>query len=235
MQWTGQQTADGTGHVARKRAERIRRVEEAAARIFAERGYDRANFDDIASHLGLRGPSLYHYFASKEEMFLACIEHSAAEVMRRLEEIARRAEPPGVRLRRMFAEQVLIEIRDYPAFAPLFFRVYVPVPRLRARLAEIKRAHGDIIRAVAAECAAENGQGKEATRVPLMAAFGALAYIQEWYSPDGPLHAEALADRLAGTLVAPFLPGQGSGLPARAAVDGAQDLVTAVHKNLFIS
>jgi AcrR family transcriptional regulator len=211
MEGSGQQNAGGDGHITRKRAERIRRVEEAAARIFAERGYDRANFDDIARNLGLRGPSLYHYFASKEEMFLACVEHSAAEVMRRLEAIAGRDEPPGVRLRRMFAEQVLIEIRDYPAFAPLFFRVYVPVPRLAARVAEIKRAHGDIIRGVAAECAAAAGRDKEAARVALMAAFGALAYIQEWYSADGPLSAEMLADQLAGTLVAPFLGGTSPG------------------------
>ncbi|HEY3956942.1 MAG TPA: TetR/AcrR family transcriptional regulator [Streptosporangiaceae bacterium] len=211
MEGSGQQNAGSDGHIARKRAERIRRVEEAAARMFAERGYDRANFDDIARNLGLRGPSLYHYFASKEEMFLACVEHSAAEVMRRLEAIAGRDEPPGVRLRRMFAEQVLIEIRDYPAFAPLFFRVYVPVPRLAARVAEIKRAHGDIIRGVAAQCAAAAGRDKEAARVALMAAFGALAYIQEWYSADGSLSAEMLADQLAGTLVAPFLAGTSPG------------------------
>jgi TetR/AcrR family transcriptional regulator, cholesterol catabolism regulator len=197
----------GSGHVARKRAERIRRIEEAAARIFAERGYDRANFDDIASSLGLRGPSLYHYFGSKEELFLACVEYSAAEVMQRLEAIARQAEPAGVRLRRMFAEQVLIEVRDYPAFAPLFLKVYVPVPEIQARLTEIKRAHGDIIRRVARECAAEAGLDRASTQVALMAAFGALAYVQEWYSPGGPLSAEDLADRLAATLVAPFVRG----------------------------
>jgi TetR/AcrR family transcriptional regulator, cholesterol catabolism regulator len=211
MEGSEEQNAGATGHVASKRAERIRRVEETAALIFAERGYDRANFDDIAKNLGLRGPSLYHYFASKEEMFLACVEHSAAEVMRRLVAIAGRAEPPGVRLRRMFAEQVLIEIRDYPAFAPLFFKVYVPVPRLQARLAEIKREHGDVIREVAAECSAESGQDKESARVALMAAFGALAYIQEWYSADGPMSAEILADQLSATLVAPFLPGPSLG------------------------
>ncbi|HEX3388032.1 MAG TPA: TetR/AcrR family transcriptional regulator [Streptosporangiaceae bacterium] len=222
MEGSGEQNAGGSGHVTRKRAERIRRVEEAAARFFAERGYDRTNFDDIARDLGLRGPSLYHYFASKEEMFLACVEHSSGEVMRRLEEIARLPGPPGARLHRMFAEQVLIEIRDYPAFAPLFFKVYVPVPRLQSRVAEIKRAHGDIIREVAAECAAETGQDKEATRVALMAAFGALAYIQEWYSPDGPLTAEDLADQLAATLVAPFLDGPGAGLPAGPALQGAR-------------
>jgi AcrR family transcriptional regulator len=197
----------GSGHVARKRAERIRRIEEAAARIFAERGYDRANFDDIASSLGLRGPSLYHYFGSKEELFLACVEYSAAEVMARLAAIARQAEPPGVRLRRMFAEQVLIEVRDYPAFAPLFLKVYVPVPEIAARLTEIKRAHGDIIRRVARECAAETGLDRDSMQVALMSAFGALAYVQEWYSPGGSLSAEDLADRLGATLVAPFVGG----------------------------
>jgi TetR/AcrR family transcriptional regulator, cholesterol catabolism regulator len=89
--------------------------------------------------------------------------------------------------------------------------VYVPVPRLAARVAEIKRAHGDIIRGVAVECAAAAGRDKEAARVALMAAFGALAYIQEWYSADGPMSAEHLADQLAGTLVAPFLPSPSPG------------------------
>ena len=195
-----------SAHVARKRAARIRRAEEEAARVFAERGYEGAGFEEIAGRLGLRGPSLYHYFPSKEEMFLACVEHSAAEVMRRLEAIAGRDEPPAVRLRRMFAEQVLIETRDYPAFVPLFLKMYVPVPRIQARLAELKRSHGDIIRRVAAQCAAEAGLDRGQARVALMAAFGALAYIPEWYSPAGPMSPEELARSLSATLVAPFLP-----------------------------
>jgi TetR/AcrR family transcriptional regulator, cholesterol catabolism regulator len=204
-------SATESSHVARKRAERIRRAEEAAARVFAERGYDGANFDDIARELGLRGPSLYHYFPSKEEMFLQCVEHSAAEVMQRLTAIEAQAEPPAVRLRRMFAEQVLIQIRDYPAFAPLFLKMYIPVPRIQARLAELKRAHGDVMRRVARECAGPAGLRPDGVRIALMAAFGALAYVQEWYSPDGPQSAEELAGALAATLVAPFLPQPGPG------------------------
>jgi TetR/AcrR family transcriptional regulator, cholesterol catabolism regulator len=198
-----------TGAVARKRAERIRRAEEAAARVFAERGYDGANFDDIAKELGLRGPSLYHYFPSKEEMFLQCLEHSAAEVMLRLTAIEALAEPPAARLRRMFAEQVLIQTRDYPAFAPLFLKMYIPVPRIQARLAELKRAHGDVMRRVARECAVPAGLSGDDVRIALMAAFGALAYVQEWYSPDGPQTPEELARALAATLVTPFLPRPG--------------------------
>lgn len=203
--WDGQGSGS-SGHVARKRAERIRRAEEAAARVFAERGYDGANFDDIASELGLRGPSLYHYFRSKEAMFLQCVEHATTEVIQRLEAIAGTADPPAVRLRRMFAEQVLIEIRDYPAYVPLFLKMYVPVPRIQIRLAELRRAHGDVLRRVALECARANGMRRSDTRVALLAAFGALAYVQEWYRADGPMSPEELAEALAHTLVAPFLP-----------------------------
>src|ERR1700751_2223893 len=39
---------------------------EAAARVFAERGYHGASTQDIADTLGIRQASLYYYFPSKE-------------------------------------------------------------------------------------------------------------------------------------------------------------------------
>src|SRR5262245_15158719 len=47
----------------RKRAPEII---EAAARVFAERGFHGATTQDIADVLGIRQASLYHYFPSKE-------------------------------------------------------------------------------------------------------------------------------------------------------------------------
>ena len=41
-------------------------IMEAAARVFAERGYHGASTQDIADLLGIRQASLYYYFASKE-------------------------------------------------------------------------------------------------------------------------------------------------------------------------
>src|SRR5262245_18946984 len=41
-------------------------IMEAAARVFAERGYHGASTQDIADTLGIRQASLYYYFASKE-------------------------------------------------------------------------------------------------------------------------------------------------------------------------
>src|SRR5215813_6670095 len=53
---------------ARRRTTRRRAPEiiDAAARVFAERGFHGATTQDIADVLGIRQASLYYYFASKE-------------------------------------------------------------------------------------------------------------------------------------------------------------------------
>ncbi|MDA8209366.1 MAG: helix-turn-helix domain containing protein, partial [Actinomycetota bacterium] len=71
----------------RKRAEKIASLERVAARLFAERGFEATGFEEIAAAMDLRGPSLYHYFSSKEELFLRCIRQSASEVLERLQKI----------------------------------------------------------------------------------------------------------------------------------------------------
>src|SRR3990167_7500453 len=45
---------------------RLTEVIDAAARVFARRGYHGASTQDIADVLGIRQASLYYYFASKE-------------------------------------------------------------------------------------------------------------------------------------------------------------------------
>lgn len=191
--------------VERKRAERVARVERTAARVFAQRGYEGANLDEIAAQLDLRGPSLYHYFSSKEELFLRCVRNSADEVISRLEAVAA-AEPDAARrLRLLFREQVIIEVRDYPDFLPLFVKIRLPAPDLREKLLELRRDHEAVFQRAADQVRAATGIDRPTASVALRVAFGALAYLHDWYDPDGPMGVEELADRIAATLIAPFV------------------------------
>ncbi|MEM6792795.1 MAG: TetR/AcrR family transcriptional regulator [Acidobacteriota bacterium] len=47
-----------------------------ASRLFAERGYAGTSLAEIAAGLGIRKPSLYNYYASKDELFVAVFEAS---------------------------------------------------------------------------------------------------------------------------------------------------------------
>jgi hypothetical protein len=70
-------------------------------------------------------------------------------VISRLEAVAA-AEPDAVqRLRLLFSEQVIIEVRDHPDFLPLLVKIRLSAPELRDRLLELRRDHEAVFLRVA--------------------------------------------------------------------------------------
>lgn len=53
---------------------------DEATRLFAERGYDGTSMADLAERVGLRKASLFHHFASKEELRAAVLDRLVHEV-----------------------------------------------------------------------------------------------------------------------------------------------------------
>lgn len=51
----------------------------AAGRVFAERGYHGATLEDVVAEAGVSKGALYHYFHSKQELFLALLEELLGE------------------------------------------------------------------------------------------------------------------------------------------------------------
>lgn len=194
----------GAGRTELKRAARMRRIERAAAKVFSARGYDGANFNDIAAALDLQGSSLYYYYASKEELFLRCLSHSAEQVFERLNAIAEQATDPADALAALVREQVIIEVRDFPEFVPLFFKTHLADGTLADTVLDLRRRHARIFETAAAAVRAERNLDPHDVRVWLGIVFGALAYLPEWYDPDGPVGVDELADRMSRTLAEPF-------------------------------
>ena len=52
-------------------ADRGAEVLDTAIRLFAARGYQAVSLDDIGADLGMAGPSLYHYYATKSDILVA--------------------------------------------------------------------------------------------------------------------------------------------------------------------
>lgn len=71
----------------RRRADILR----AAGDLFGRRGYGSVQVDDIARAAGIGKPTLYRYFASKEELFLQVFGDALAGLETELEAIRRQA------------------------------------------------------------------------------------------------------------------------------------------------
>jgi len=64
-----------TRDTSRQRLETRRRILDAAAGAFIDRGYFAVSMRDIARRAGLAVGLAYHYFSSKEDLFRALLEH----------------------------------------------------------------------------------------------------------------------------------------------------------------
>jgi AcrR family transcriptional regulator len=61
-------------------AERRALIEDAAARLFAERGYGATSVEDIVAEAGVSKPMLYRHFESKKELHMRLLERRRDEL-----------------------------------------------------------------------------------------------------------------------------------------------------------
>ena len=66
------------------RSQRRRQLLGAAQEVFVEQGYHAAAMDDIAERAGVSKPVLYQHFPGKLDLYLALVDHNAAELERRV-------------------------------------------------------------------------------------------------------------------------------------------------------
>ncbi len=59
---------------SRLKAERRRQLLQAAARLFADRGFRAVSIEDLGATVGVSGPAVYRHFASKEAILAEMLE-----------------------------------------------------------------------------------------------------------------------------------------------------------------
>ncbi len=74
------------------------RILNEASRLFAERGYDGTSTRQIADAVGIKQPSLFHHFASKQAIMEALLDLTYAAPAAVAERLARASGPASTRL-----------------------------------------------------------------------------------------------------------------------------------------
>lgn len=88
------QSAASTSGCVDRRAERRQAIIATASTLFAEIGYAECEMERVASHLGIAKGTLYLYFASKEELFYACVDLGMRTMQERVQGAARGVTDP---------------------------------------------------------------------------------------------------------------------------------------------
>ena len=91
------------------------RILKAALQEFANKGLDGARVDEIAHASGANKNMIYHYFKSKEQLFLAVLESVYENVRSRQQDLSLRHLDPTTALRRLVEHtaDIWIEVPEF--------------------------------------------------------------------------------------------------------------------------
>jgi AcrR family transcriptional regulator len=170
---------------------------EAAARVFAERGFHGATTQDIADVLGIRQASLYYYFPSKEgALELVCLQGVAGFV-----EVARAiASGPGTaadKLARLIKSH-LSPLTDRSDFVRVFLNERQHLPReSRRRIGRWSRGLERVFEDVLRE-GIRRGEFRADldTRLAVLGILGMANAVANWYRSE-----EVAIDRVSAEFV----------------------------------
>lgn len=186
-----------------------RRVLDAAARQFRERGYAGVSLRGIAAAAGIKAGSLYYHFASKEEIVaevldigIALVHDAVAEVIEVLEE----STPPETMVKTAVRRH-LAAFLDYSDYTSANVRIFgqVPLSVRRANLPARRNYEAlwdRLLQQLSARGALRDGLDLRALRQLLL---GAMNATLEWFDTER-ADIDRLADRYADIVLYGVLP-----------------------------
>lgn len=177
-----------------------REIVAEAAVLFDRDGYHAVGVEQIAEAVGIRKPTLYHYVSSKDELLTRIHEEFIDLLLER--QAARPDGGPAADELRAVMSDVLELMETHRGHVRVFFEHHRELPDEARHEIRRKRDRyqAGVERAIA--CGVASGELRPADpRLTALAFFGMCNWAYQWYSPDGPLTVEEIADVFADLLL----------------------------------
>jgi len=178
-------------------------IVSAAAKVFRTKGYHAATVRDIAEEVGILKGSLYHHFASKEELLYLVVKEPIAQMYRAIAEIAAADLAATEKLRRAISAHLEAFDRHYPHLFVYLREREAVKRRFREMIGfspkEYYRCWQQILRE-----GVENGEFRSDfdIQVTSYGLLGMLNWSREWYHPRGRLSIQEVAEEFTALALA---------------------------------
>lgn len=174
---------------------RLPELLDAAARLFARRGYAATSMREIALEVDMKPGSLYYHFPSKEELLIAVYQAGVLALEDATAEAVAKDTDPWTRLETLCKAHLEVVLRDSD-YAQVLIRVLPDdIPQAADRLRELRESYEQVFRNVVAQLPLPAGTDRRALRLMLI---GALNWATLWFNPDGRDSPRVLARKFVG-------------------------------------
>lgn len=201
MAWTARQSPWSKAEDReRQRGGKRRALLHAAVQSFNECGFHATSLDEVASSLNVTKPTIYYYFANKDEILFECVRLGLEGIRQAAEAVERGGGAGLERLTALMRDYAIIMTKDFGMCVTRTADHELSIES-RAKFRAFKRQIDQTVRRVVEIGIAD---GSIAPGDPGMMTFtltGALNWIARWYDPNGPRTAAEIAEMCVGTLV----------------------------------
>ncbi len=179
------------------RPTRQAQIFETAARIFCEKGFDKASMGDISAAMGLTKAGIYHHIRSKEELLYEIMSYGMDLFERKVLDRVTTIEDPLERLRATLKGHVLLVTRDRPKEITVILHESNALRgRYREKINARKKRYVKFLDRTFRELVKSGVARRIDPAVATFAMLGMINWIYQWYRPGGRLDENALAEAL---------------------------------------
>jgi AcrR family transcriptional regulator len=185
--------------------ERFHALLAHAARVFAQRGYDRTTMRDLAAVSGMSLAGIYYYVRGKEDLLAHIQERCFTQVLEG-SDVALAAEgvlDPLDRLATFIRHHVTFFAAHMPEMKVLSHEAAALTGDRQRKINHIKRRYVDRLEGLLRDAAPDQAPAERSAAA--YALFGMMNWIYNWYDPAGPLDAGRLADLLTRLFLGGFV------------------------------
>ncbi len=184
---------------------RQREVVDAAARLFAQRGYHATSVAALLEATGLTAGGLYHYIATKDDLLVAISNELMDPLLDRARAILASPQDPHQQLRELLRAW-LEHIEHHLDHMRVFLQerhVIETEPQWQAIRAR-RREFEEILNRILAGAEERGAMRIADRRLALLALLGMVNYTPQWFRPEGRLTAVQIADGYCDLLLEAF-------------------------------
>jgi len=177
---------------SRRSGAKKQQILEAAARVFRQKGYDRATLRDIAKEAGLLPGSLYYHIRSKEDLLRQVVEQPIRELYGQLEDLVVAEAPAADKLARALAMHLRAFDTHYPSLF-VYLQNLLQVDAMRRPLHKQAKRYEECWQQLLVQ-GIQRGEFPPDldVKVAVFAILGMCNWMHRWYRQDGRLSIEEI-------------------------------------------
>jgi AcrR family transcriptional regulator len=177
-------------------------VIDAAAKVFAAKGFEAARLEEIAAELGILRGSLYYYVPSKAELLSMLFDRRLLVLIGRVEAIAAADLPPITKLEAALRAHLRHLDEFYPESSQWFKLPQHRRPaKNQAQVSARYHQYERLLRGIVEEGIAAGAMRRDLDpKVATLGVLGACNWLTQWYRKGGRLSIDEIGDTLISLL-----------------------------------